>query len=75
MNLPRPSLNPYRLTSRRLRCFYSGYSQLIRLEVQIGRVENTYEYENEDEVIDAIKENVIGPAEATVKELRSGSIA
>jgi hypothetical protein len=34
-------------------------------------VENTYEYENEEEVIASIKDNVIGPAEAKVKELRS----
>jgi uncharacterized protein YjbI with pentapeptide repeats len=33
-------------------------------------VENTYEYENVEEVITSIKENVIGPAEAKVKELR-----
>ena len=33
-------------------------------------VESTYEYENLEEVITSIKENVIGPAEAKVKELR-----
>jgi hypothetical protein len=33
-------------------------------------VENTYEYESLEEVITSIKENVIGPAEAKVKELR-----
>jgi hypothetical protein len=33
-------------------------------------VENTYEYENVEEVIASIKENVVGPAEAKVKELR-----
>jgi hypothetical protein len=33
-------------------------------------VEKTYEYESLEEVIASIKENVIGPAEAKVKELR-----
>ena len=33
-------------------------------------VENTYEYEDVEEVIASIKEKVIGPAEAKVKELR-----
>jgi hypothetical protein len=33
-------------------------------------VEDTYQYENLEEVIASIKENVIGPAEAKVKELR-----
>jgi hypothetical protein len=33
-------------------------------------VKDTYEYENTEEVIASIKENVIGPAEAKVKELR-----
>jgi hypothetical protein len=36
-------------------------------------VENTYEYENVEEVITSIKEKVIGPAEAKVKELRQSS--
>jgi uncharacterized protein YjbI with pentapeptide repeats len=33
-------------------------------------VEKIYEYENAEEVISSIKENIIGPAEAKVKELR-----
>jgi hypothetical protein len=33
-------------------------------------VEDTYLYENLEEVITSIKENVIGPAEAKVEELR-----
>jgi hypothetical protein len=33
-------------------------------------VEYTYEYENLEDVIASIKENVIAPAEAKVKELR-----
>jgi hypothetical protein len=33
-------------------------------------VAGTYEYENEEEVIASIKENVIGPAEEKVEELR-----
>jgi hypothetical protein len=33
-------------------------------------VENTYAYEDDEEVIASIKENVIGPAEAKVKQLR-----
>jgi hypothetical protein len=33
-------------------------------------VEKTYEYESLEELIASIKENVIGPAEAKVKELR-----
>jgi len=33
-------------------------------------VEKTYEYESLEEVIASIKENVIAPAEAKVKELR-----
>jgi hypothetical protein len=39
-------------------------------------VENTYEYENLEEVITSIKDNVIGPAEAQLKELsqKSGTI-
>lgn len=36
-------------------------------------VENTYQYEDVEEVIGSIKENVIGPAEGKVKELRQGS--
>jgi hypothetical protein len=36
-------------------------------------VENTYEYENVEEVIRSIKENVVGPAEAKVKELRQSN--
>ena len=31
---------------------------------------DTYEHENEEEVIASIEKNVIGPAEAKVKELR-----
>jgi hypothetical protein len=33
-------------------------------------VKDTCEYENEQEVIASIKEKVIGPAEAKVRELR-----
>jgi hypothetical protein len=33
-------------------------------------IEKTYEYENLEELIASIKENVIGPAEAKVRELR-----
>jgi hypothetical protein len=33
-------------------------------------VEKTYEYESLEELIASIKENVIGPAEAKVRELR-----
>ena len=33
-------------------------------------IKDAYEYENEEEVIASIKQNVIGPAEAKVKELR-----
>jgi hypothetical protein len=36
-------------------------------------VKGNYEYENEKEVIASIKENVIEPAEAKVKELRQGN--
>jgi hypothetical protein len=36
-------------------------------------VENTYEYEDVKEVIMSIRDNVIGPAEAKVKELRQGN--
>lgn len=36
-------------------------------------VENTYQYENLEEVIASIKDNVIGPAETKVKELRQKS--
>jgi uncharacterized protein YjbI with pentapeptide repeats len=36
-------------------------------------IKGAYEYEREAEVIASIQENVVGPAEAKVKELRSGS--
>jgi len=36
-------------------------------------VENTYEYESLEELIASIKESVVGPAEAKVKELRRGN--
>jgi hypothetical protein len=53
-------------------------AQEIRASVRYARsirryksvVENTYEYENVKEAIKSIKENVVGPAEAKVKELR-----
>ena len=34
-------------------------------------VEKTYEYESLEELIASIKDNIIGPAEAKVKELRA----
>ena len=33
-------------------------------------VQGRYEYENAEELIASVKENVLGPAEAKVKELR-----
>ena len=36
-------------------------------------VKGRYEYENAEELITSIKENIIGPAEAKVKELRKGN--
>jgi hypothetical protein len=33
-------------------------------------IKDPYEYENQEEVVASIKENVIGPAEAKVTELR-----
>jgi hypothetical protein len=46
------------------------YSMLDYIRRYRFIVERTYEYENVEEVITSIKENVIGPAEAKVKELR-----
>ena len=36
-------------------------------------IKGAHEYEDEEEVIASIKENIIGPAEAKVKELRKAS--
>jgi hypothetical protein len=47
-----------------------AYGMLDYIRAYRSVVENTYEYENVEEMIASIKENVIGPAEAKVKELR-----
>ena len=46
------------------------YGMLDSIRRYKSVVENTYEYENVKEAIKSIKENVVGPAEAKVKELR-----
>jgi hypothetical protein len=51
--------------------FVHEYGMLDYITRYRSVVENTYEYESLEEVITSIKENVIGPAEAKVKELRS----
>jgi hypothetical protein len=47
------------------------YGMLDTIMAYRSVVENTYEYESLEDVIASIKENVIGPAEAKVKELRA----
>ena len=46
------------------------YGMLDEIRCFSSVVEDTYLYENLNEVIASIKEKVIGPAEAKVKELR-----
>ena len=46
------------------------YGMLGYIRAYRSVVEKTYEYESLEELIASIKENVIGPAEAKVKELR-----
>jgi uncharacterized protein YjbI with pentapeptide repeats len=46
------------------------YGMLGKIRKYPWVIKDTYEYENADEVIASIKENIIGPAEAKVKELR-----
>jgi uncharacterized protein YjbI with pentapeptide repeats len=47
------------------------YGMLDYIRKFASVVGNTYEYESPEEVIASVKENVVGPAEAKVKELRS----
>ena len=46
------------------------YGMLDHIRAYRSVVEKTYEYETLEELIASIKENVIGPAEAKVTELR-----
>jgi hypothetical protein len=46
------------------------YGMLGKIRKYPWVIKDTYEYESLEEVIASIKENVIGPAEAKVKELR-----
>lgn len=46
------------------------YGMLDDIKAYRSVVDKTYEYESVEELIGSIKENVIGPAEAKVKELR-----
>jgi hypothetical protein len=46
------------------------YGMLDYIRAYRSVVEKTYEYESLEELIASIKENIIGPAEAKVKELR-----
>ena len=46
------------------------YGMLDYIRAYTSVITNTYEYENLEELIASIKENVIEPAEAKVKELR-----
>ena len=46
------------------------YGMLDDIRAYRSVVEETYEYESLEEVIASIKKNIIGPAEAKVKELR-----
>jgi len=46
------------------------YGMLDFIRAYRSVVENTYEYESLEDVIGSIKENVVAPAEAKVKELR-----
>jgi hypothetical protein len=46
------------------------YGMLDFLRMYPWVVKGIYEYENEEEVIASIKENIIVPAEAKVRELR-----
>ena len=46
------------------------YGMLDYIRAYRSVVEKTYEYESIEELIASIKENIIGPAEEKVKELR-----
>jgi uncharacterized protein YjbI with pentapeptide repeats len=48
------------------------YGMLDYIRAYKSVVENTYEYDSSEELIASIKENIIVPAEAKVKELRKG---
>jgi len=50
------------------------YGMLDYIRAFRSVVEKTYEYESLDELIASIKENVIGPAEEKVKELRNANL-
>lgn len=49
------------------------YGMLDSIRLYRSVVANTYAYEDEKEVVASIKENIIGPAEAKVRELRQRS--
>jgi hypothetical protein len=49
------------------------YGMLDSIRSYRSVVEDTYAYEDDEEVIASIKDTVIGPAEAKVKELRKAS--